>query len=142
MNEKEIDMNMNDVTMEEITDQVDATIKMELNSDECDQIMCEECSVIVKNNARLVKHRRDQHEQHICIDCGKLICGRKKLIEHHRIHRKEPCPSCNILFSKKQSNYHIPKCRTQAVERKNICNFCDYHARSPHDVIVCIYVTF
>ena len=75
--------------MDEITDQVDAAIKEEINNhDDTNEIMFDECSVILKDKQRLIKHKRNQHEQHICNDCGNTFSGRRKLSEHLRIYRK------------------------------------------------------
>ena len=74
-NEHEQDINMNNTTFDE------ESIKVDISSDnEITDIMCEECSVVVKDKDRLVKHRREQHEPHICSDCGHIFFGRKKLV--------------------------------------------------------------
>ena len=100
MNEHEI--NMNDITLD------DESIKVDISSDnEFSEIMCEECSVVVKDKARLVKHKREQHEPHICSDCGHIFYGRKKLSDNNRMHKKKPCPSCNIVFTSKYLAKHI-----------------------------------
>ena len=64
------DINRNDKTLDEITDQVDAAIKEEINNyDDINEIMCDEWSLMLKDKQRLIKHKRNQHEQHICSEC-------------------------------------------------------------------------
>ena len=132
----EHDINMNNITLDE------ESIKVDISSDnEITEIMCQECSVVVKDKGRLVKHRREQHKPHICSDCGRMFYGRKKLNIHHslwhRIHKKKPCPNCNIVFTSIYLAQHISKCKPKQSGRKlydlnitcvNLCWLCTHSA--------------
>ena len=53
------DINMNDITLDEITDQVDAAIKEEINNnDDINEIMCDEHSVILKDKQRQIAQEK------------------------------------------------------------------------------------
>ena len=89
----------------------------------------------VKDKERLIEHRREQHKPHICRDCGHMFYWRNKLNIHHRIHKKKPCPNCNIVFTTKYLAKHVSKCKPKQSGRKQYdCTVCGYSVREELDV--------
>ena len=45
------------------------------------EVICDECSIIIENAAKLSKHKEYAHKDYICSECGYIVVGKKSYVE-------------------------------------------------------------
>ena len=117
------EINVYDTFFTEVTDE----------SEEEQEVMCDNCSEVLQNDIQLAKHKKEFHDDHTCNECGQVVHGHKKLRDHVRNHKKAACPDCNKQVNKKRLSEHLAWCRNgqQNTRKKDLsCGTCTFVART------------
>ena len=119
----DLEINEIDMMYTEVTDD-----KADENNNQ-ENVMCEVCSLVLKNKSKLTRHVKECHKELTCPDCEHVVYGRKKLRDHRRIHLITSCNICNKEVSKMKLRHHMKVCRRPAKEKKkHSCESCDFVA--------------